>query len=95
MGHTAAVDIADVFGSAGMAAGVSFMLPQVYKSWKTKSVEDISWVMLILLVLNCVAWFSYGYLLASVPLMFTNGIGFVIVSVQVFFKLRYSRRPLV
>jgi len=89
------MEIAEFFGYAGMAAGVSFMLPQVYKSWRTKSVEDISWIMLVLLVLNCVAWFSYGYLLASAPLMFTNGIGLIIVSIQVVFKLRYSRRPLV
>lgn len=71
------------------------MLPQVYKSWKTKSVGDISWGMLALLTLNNIFWFLYGFLLGSLPLMLTNAIGFVVVSVQIVLKVRYSRGPLV
>lgn len=85
----------EIFGYAGMAAGVSFMLPQVWKSYRTKSVEDISWGMLALLTLNNVFWFLYGFLLGSLPLMLTNAIGLGVVSVQITLKVRYSRGPLV
>ena len=87
------MDIAEVFGYAGMATGVSFMLPQVYKTYRTKSVEDISWGMLALIVLNCFFWFSYGYLRDSLPLILTNGLGFVVVSVLIVLKIRYRNNP--
>ncbi len=87
------MEIADVFGYAGMIVGVSFMLPQVYKTYRTKSVEDISWGMLVLLVLNCIFWFSYGFLRDSLPLMLTNGISLLVVSALVTLKIRYRNNP--
>ncbi|TSC86455.1 MAG: hypothetical protein G01um10148_441 [Parcubacteria group bacterium Gr01-1014_8] len=36
-------EVADLFGYAGTLTGISFMIPQVYHTYKTKSVEDISW----------------------------------------------------
>ena len=52
------MDIAELFGYTGMVVGTLVFVPQVYKTYHTKSVEDISWGMLVLLVLNCVSWFS-------------------------------------
>ncbi len=85
------MELSNIFGYAGMVTGLSFMLPQVYKSWRTKRVEDVSWGMLVLLFLNCVFWFTYGFLLASTPLMLTNGIALLVVLVQIFFKIRYAK----
>ena len=82
-----------MFGYAGMVTGVSFTLPQVYKTYRTKSVEDISWGMLVLLVLNCVFWFSYGYLQDSLPLLLTNGLSLFVVSVLIVLKIRYRNNP--
>ena len=87
------MELSDLFGYAGMVTGVSFMLPQVYKTYRTKSVEDISWGMLALVVLNCFFWFSYGYLRGSLPLILTNGLGFVVVSVLIILKIRYHNNP--
>ena len=87
------MDIAEMFGYAGMIAGVSVFIPQVYKTYRTKSVEDISWGMLALVVLNCFFWFSYGYLQGSLPLILTNGMGFFVVSVLIILKIRYRNNP--
>jgi len=87
------MEIAEMFGYAGMVTGVSFTLPQVYKTYRTKSVEDISWGMLVLLVLNCVFWFSYGYLQDSLPLLLTNGLSLFVVSVLIVLKIRYRNNP--
>lgn len=46
------IETAEIFGYAGTVTGVSFMIPQVYRTYKTKSVEDISWGMLVLFFLN-------------------------------------------
>ena len=80
----------EIFGYAGTFTGTSFMVPQVWKTWRTKSVEDLSWGMLVLFFLNCVFWFTYGFLLSSVPLMLANGIAFLVSVVQIMFKVQYS-----
>jgi len=87
------MELAEVFGYAGMITGVSFLLPQIYKTWKTKSVEDLSWGMLSIVLLNCVFWFMYGLLLASAPLMLTNGISFLTITTQILLKFRYRNNP--
>ena len=87
------MEIAELFGYAGMVTGVSFMFPQVYKTYRTKSVEDISWGMLVLLVLNCFFWFLYGFLGDSVPLILTNSISLFVVSVLIVLKIRYRNNP--
>jgi len=81
----------DIFGYAGMFTGVSFLVPQIWKSWRTKSVEDISWGMLALIILNCVFWFIYGLLLYSLPLMLTNGAAFLMTMAQIALKVRYRK----
>ncbi|MBI2612628.1 hypothetical protein HYW59_02335 [Candidatus Kaiserbacteria bacterium] len=88
------MELADLFGYAGIFTGVAFMVPQVYKSWKTKSVGDLSWGMIALFFLNCIFWFTYGALLGSLQLMLANGIAFLVSITQIAFKVRYSRSSL-
>ena len=87
------MDFASLFGYAGTFTGVSFMLPQVLKSLKTGSVEDISWLMLWLLWLNVIFWGMHGFFLGSMPLVVVNVIGFIIVSFQIMLKHRYRNNP--
>lgn len=87
------LELADVFGYAGTVTGVSFMIPQVYRTFKTKSVEDLSWGMLIVFFLNCVFWLTYGFLERAVPVAITNGAALVIVLVQISLKIRYRNNP--
>ncbi|MBI4086012.1 MAG: hypothetical protein HY433_02065 [Candidatus Liptonbacteria bacterium] len=67
------------------------MLPQVIKSYKTKSVADLSWGMLILYFLNCALWLIYGILISASHLILTNAIALVISVIQVLLKLRFSK----
>ena len=85
------MEFADLFGYAGTVTGSSFMIPQVWKSWRTQSVEDISWLMLGLFFLNSIFWFMYGFFLGSIPLMLSNGIVSVVVLTQVSLKILYRK----
>ena len=87
------MELADIFGYAGIVTGISFMLPQVLRTWKTKSVEDLSWAMLALFALNCIFWFLYGVFLGRFPLMFVNGIAFIIAATQIVLKYLYRNNP--
>jgi len=80
-----------VIGYAASIIGVSLMLPQVFKSYKTKSVVDLSWGMLVLYFLNCALWLTYGILINASHLILTNAIALVISIVQVLLKFKYSK----
>ena len=69
------------------------MVPQVWKTWKTKSVEDLSWGMLILFFLNCVFWLIYGTLSNATPVAVVNGIALIVSSTQISLKFRYRNNP--
>jgi MtN3 and saliva related transmembrane protein len=45
------------------------LLPQVYKTWTTKRVQDVSLHSLLLLLLTSILWLLHGYFIADVPLM--------------------------
>ena len=82
--------LTNLVGYSATVIGTSLMLPQVYKTFRTKRVEDVSWGMLILYFLNCALWLTYGLLIGSIPLALTNGIALLISCTQMFLTYRYS-----
>lgn len=82
----------NIIGYSAAVIGTSLMLPQVFKSYRTKSVTDLSWGMLVLYFLNCALWLVYGILISASHLILTNAIALVISIFQVLLKLRYSKR---
>lgn len=87
------VDLATLFGYAGTFTGSAFMMPQLYRIYRTKSVEDISWGMLGLFFLNCVFWLTYGILLPAFAVALTNAIAMVVVILQLILKFLYRNNP--
>ena len=79
----------DLIGYAATVVGTCFMLPQIAKSWKTRSVSDLSMGMVVLFFFNCILWLSYGILISAMPVIIANGIGLVISIVQSILKLKY------
>lgn len=85
--------IINIVGYTASVVGTSLMLPQMYRTLKTKSVEDLSWGMLILYFLNCALWLVYGVLIYAMPVIITNAVALVIGSFQIGLKVKYSKRP--
>lgn len=83
-------ELTAIVGYSAAAIGTCLMLPQVYKTFRTKSVEDVSWGMLILYFLNCALWLVYGFLIDSNPLLLTNATALLISCIQMFLTYRYS-----
>lgn len=81
--------LTDTVGYIASVVGTMLMLPQVWKAWKTKRVEDLSFGMVILYFFNCLLWLLYGLLLAAHPLILANGIALIISIVQMILKLKY------
>jgi MtN3 and saliva related transmembrane protein len=74
---------------AGTLTTVSF-LPQVIRSWKTKSTHDISFAMLALFGLGMLLWATYGFWINSLPIILANVITFALIIVLLAMKIRYK-----
>ncbi|MBN1416473.1 MAG: hypothetical protein JW973_15320 [Bacteroidales bacterium] len=80
----------DIIGYSAAFFGTILMLPQVYKTYRTRHVTDISMVMLIIYIINCSLWGVYGFFLHSVPMLLCNGIALVIGLLMVIMKILFS-----
>lgn len=84
----------DLIGYVAAAMGTFLLVPQLMKTIHTKNVEGLSLVMLILYVISCVVWTTYGVLIGSLPIILCNTIAFCIGAAQITCLFTY-RKPLV
>lgn len=76
-------------GLAGILTTASF-LPQVYKTWKTKSAASLSLPMLVLMIVGVLLWGIYGVMLNSISMIIANVVTFISTLVLLYFKLTYK-----
>ena len=77
-------------GLAAAFCTTAAFVPQVVRTWKSRSTADISLGMFIFYSTGIFAWLVYGVLLGDVPLMASNGVTFVLSLIMLGFKLRYG-----
>jgi MtN3 and saliva related transmembrane protein len=65
--------------------------PQVWKSWRTRSVRDLSPLMILAMGTGNMAWLAYGVLTNSMPLIVANIITFSMILTLGAMKLREMR----
>lgn len=78
----------------GITAGVlscTTFLPQVIKTYKSKSTEDVSLLMFIIAALGSALWLIYGILIESFALTFTNIIVLIFSLIMLFLKVKYRK----
>lgn len=76
----------------GVAAGVLTTLsfvPQVVKTWRTKSVEDVSLWMLLAFNAGITLWLVYGILTSKPSIIFANAITLVLALTLLGLKIKY------
>ena len=66
------------------------LLPQVLKSWKTKSTKDISFQTIFIIVSATLLWLIYGILRKDIPIIITNSIGLLTGGFILVLKTRYG-----
>jgi MtN3 and saliva related transmembrane protein len=64
-------------------------LPQALHSFRTKSVRDISLIMLVSLNVGLLLWVTYGFLIHSLPIILPNAVTFFLAFPLLVMKLRY------
>jgi MtN3 and saliva related transmembrane protein len=74
--------------AAGVLTAVS-MLPQVFKTIKTKKAEHVSPLMLIILICGVSLWVVYGILKNDLPIISTNSFSVLVNMCMLFLRWRY------
>lgn len=85
------LNFVELVGYVAAFFGTILMVPQTYKSYKTKKVNDISMSMLIVYIINCSLWEGYGWLIKSNPIIVCNFIALLIGLIQIRIKIKYRR----
>lgn len=74
---------------AGTLTTLAFV-PQVIKTWRTRSTHDISLGMFSLFSLGLLLWLVYGMAIGSAPIVVANTVTLVLALTILYFKLRYK-----
>ena len=74
---------------AAFCTTVAFV-PQVVRTWKNRSTQDLSLGMYLFYAAGIFAWLVYGVLIRDLPLIASNGVTFVLSLTMLGFKLRYG-----
>jgi MtN3 and saliva related transmembrane protein len=73
---------------AGSLTTISF-LPQVIKTWKSRSAKDLSLGMFSIFCFGTLLWLIYGILIINWPIIAANAITLLLSSVLLYFKMRF------
>jgi MtN3 and saliva related transmembrane protein len=76
--------------AAGLLTTVAFV-PQVLKTWRSKSANDLSFAMLGAFSLGLVLWLVYGLLIGAWPVVIANAVTLLLAGAILWMKLRYQR----
>lgn len=64
-------------------------VPQVVKTWKTKSAKDLSLGMYSIFCTGVILWLIYGIIRADIPIIAANTVTLSLTLMLLYFKLFY------
>ena len=79
----------------GLFSGIctaSSMLPQLIKTVKEKKAEEISMLMLFVLLTGVAGWIVYGVFRKDFPIIVTNGFSLLLNIIMIYLRFKYSRK---
>jgi MtN3 and saliva related transmembrane protein len=65
-------------------------VPQVVKTWKSKSSKDLSLKMLLAFCVGVCLWLLYGILEKDTPIIVANSITLLLACTLLFFKFKFK-----
>ena len=83
---------ADILGYAAGALTAFTFLPQVIKTWQSKSAKDVSLNMFIIAFVNEIMWLVYGFMLDNWVIILTNAVMLLMTGFMIALKLKYNHQ---
>ncbi|MDH6083964.1 SemiSWEET transporter [Umezakia ovalisporum] len=83
------MDSITLLGLCAAGLTTSAFLPQMFKTWRTKSAKDVSYLMLITFMSGLLLWLIYGIYLKSWPIILANGTTLFFNLIILWLKIKY------
>lgn len=74
---------------AGLLTTIAFV-PQLTKTWKSKSAKDVSLVMLMTFTTGVLLWLIYGLLIQAAPIIAANAVTLLLAGAILVLKIRHG-----
>jgi MtN3 and saliva related transmembrane protein len=82
----------DALGYIAALFATGSFVPQVIKTWRTRSAEDLSFLMLLTHVIGMLLWLAYGVMIGAAPVVVANTIAVLLDALLIGLKLRTASR---
>jgi len=86
-------ELTTIVGFIAGLATTAANLPQVWKTYRTKSGEGLSFRMLLTLAIGLGLWIIYGIMSKSLPLIVANAVVLLLILGLIGMKLKFDRAP--
>jgi MtN3 and saliva related transmembrane protein len=74
---------------AGTLTTIAF-IPQVMKTWQSRSAKDLSIGMFLIFCTGTICWLSYGVLIDNLPIIAANSVTLALCMVLLYFKVHFK-----
>ncbi|MEH1944679.1 MAG: SemiSWEET transporter [Nostoc sp.] len=64
-------------------------MPQMFKTWQTKSAKDVSLLTLITFIIGVFLWLIYGIYLQALPIILANSVTLFFNLIILWLKIKY------
>ncbi len=82
----------EIVGHTGAFLSSVTFIPQVYKVWQTKSVNDLSLTMMFIVFISTLIWLVYGIALDLWPVILANSIICFLSLLLIYFKFAFAKK---
>ena len=82
----------EIAGHTGAFLSSVTFIPQVYKVWQTKSVNDLSLTMMLIVFTSTLIWLVYGIALDLWPVILANSIICFLSLLLIYFKFAFAKK---
>jgi MtN3 and saliva related transmembrane protein len=86
------MEASDMLGYLAGTLTTAALVPQVWRTFRTKDVSGISLRMYTIFTIGIAVWLAYGVLLKETPMMVANSVSLVLACAVLVMKLRYGRQ---
>jgi MtN3 and saliva related transmembrane protein len=83
------MDLITILGLFAATLTTFSFLPQMIKTWQTKSAKDVSFIMLISFNTGIFLWLIYGISLNALPIILANGVTLIFNLIILWLKIKY------
>ena len=78
----------DALGYTAAVFATGSFVPQVIKTWRTRSAEDLSYLMLITHIIGMALWLVYGIMIQATPVVAANTVAILLDVALLVLKFR-------